>query len=183
MSGWERRTYKLEANHKWKAKPGYQIFVADWGAVRFDIPQGWVPAPSEGSVKLVDREPPHDDCALELSVIHLAPIDWSGLSLAYLLRESAGDETRGPVLWQGDIVEEARDDLGIAWKSLRWLDAREGREACSFMAMARREHTQAYITLDYWRDDEARFGTVWRDVLDTLAVGEQPPGLGPLGLD
>ena len=41
MPTWKRRVYKLDANHTWKAKPGYQIFVADWGAVRFDIPSGW----------------------------------------------------------------------------------------------------------------------------------------------
>jgi hypothetical protein len=183
MAGWERRIYKLEANHKWTAKPGCQIFVADWGAVRFDIPQGWVPVPSELSVKVCDREPPHDDCALEFSVTHLAPIDWSGLSLAYLLKASASDEQRGTITWRGEVVEEQRGDLEIAWKALRWLDVTAGREACSFTALARRNHTQALVTLDYWRDDEGRFGNVWRDVLDTLAVGEQPPGLGRPAFD
>lgn len=184
MAGWQRRVYKLEANHKWKARPGHQIFVADWGAVRFDIPDGWVPAPTEGSsVRICDREPPDDDCAIEVSVMRLAPIDWSGLSLPYLLKETARIDQRGAVTWQGEVHEERRGDLEIAWKSLRWLDPAQGREACSYAALGRRLHTQAFITLDYWLDDEARFGQVWRTVLDTLAVGEQPPELGrpPIG--
>ena len=180
MPGWQRRTYKMEANHKWKARPGCQIFIADWGAVRFDFPRGWVSVPQEGgSIRLCDKIPPDDDCALEVSVIHLAPIDWTGLSLAYMLREvSSGPEERGPVLWKGDMIEEKRGDLDIAWTAVRWLDPKERREACSYSCLARRANTQTFITFDYWQDDEQRFGHVWQTVLDTLVVGDQPPGLG-----
>jgi hypothetical protein len=181
MPGWKRRVYKLDANHKWKAKPGYQIFVADWGAVRFDIPRGWVPVPAEASIKLCDKEPPDDDCALEVSVTHLAPIDWTGLSLAYMLREVSSTEYRGPVTWRGEIVEQKRGDLEIAWKASRWIDPQERREACSYTCLARREYTQVLITYDYWLDDEARFTEVWANVLESLQVGEQPPGLGRPG--
>jgi len=45
----------------------------------------------------------------------------------------------------------------------------------------RRKHTQVLLSYDYWLDDEQRFAQVWRDVLDTLTVGEQPPGLGRRG--
>jgi hypothetical protein len=181
MPGWERRVYKLEANHKWKAKPGYQIVVADWGAVRFDVPTGWVPVPSETSIKICDREPPDDDCVLEVSVTHLAPIDWSGLSLGYLLRETTGLEARGPVGWTGELIEERRGDLELAWRASRWLDPKARREACSYVCLARRWHTQVLLTYDYWLDDEERFGRVWTEVLSTLRVGEQPPGLGRRG--
>jgi hypothetical protein len=177
MSGWERRVYKLDANHKWKAKPGYQIFVADWGAVRFDVPRGWVPVPASTSIKICDKEPPDDDCALEVSVTHLPAIDWTGLSLGYMLREVSSQEQRGPVLWSGELVEEQRGDLEIAWKATRWLDPQERREACSYICLARRRHTQALITCDYWLDDEKRFATVWTEVLRSLQVSEQPPGL------
>ena len=124
MPRWEKRTYKLEANHKWKAKPGCQIFVADWGAVRFDFPQGWVSVPQEGgSIQLCDAVPPDNDCALEVSVMHLAPIDWTGLTMSYLVGEmKGGPEERGPVTWAGEIVEEKRGDLEIAWQSTRWID-------------------------------------------------------------
>ena len=109
MPAWKKRVYKLDANHKWKAKPGYQIFVADWGAVRFDIPTGWVPVPVEISVRLCDKEPPDNDAALEVSVTHLAPIDWSDLSLAYLLRELLeGREARTGHLAGRDCRREAR---------------------------------------------------------------------------
>lgn len=180
MPGWQKRTYKLEANHKWKAKPGCQIFVADWGAVRFDFPQGWISVPQEGgSIRLCDKKEPDNDAALEVSVMHLAPIDWTGLSMAYLLREMKdGPAERGPVTWDGGIVEEQRGDLEIAWKSSRWINPNENREACSFFCLARRRLTQILLTYDYWLDDEQRFAHVWRDVLDSLKVGEQPPVLG-----
>ena len=116
-----------------------------------------------------------------MSVTHLAPIDWSGLSLAYLLREVSGDDKRGPVTWRGEIVEQKRGDLEIVWKATRWVDTKEGREACSYMCLARRKHTQILLTYDYWLDDEPRFKDVWPDVLESLQVGEQPPGLGRRG--
>jgi hypothetical protein len=180
MPGWQRRTYKLEANHRWKAKPGYQIFVADWGAVRFDFPHGWISIPQEGgSIRFCDGPPPDNDAALEVSVMHLAPIDWTGLSLASLVNElKDGPEARGPVTVNDEIVEEQRGQLEIAWKFTRWIDPSENREACSYFCLARRKHTQILLTYDYWLDDEKRFGKVWRNVLDSLAVGEQPPGLG-----
>lgn len=182
MPGWERRTYKLDANHKWKAKPGCQIFVADWGAVRFDVPRGWVPVPVEGgSVKICNKIPPDDDCALEVSVMHLAQIDWSDLPLAYMLREITGIEQRGPVVWSGEVVDATRGDLHIVWKSSRWIDPTERREACSFICLALKHFTQVLLTFDYWLDDEAQFSKVWDDVLETLQVGEQPPGLGGPG--
>jgi len=180
MRGWEKRTYKLDGNYKWKAKPGYQIFVADWGAVRFDFPHGWISVPQEGgSIRFCDREEPDNDAALEVSVMHLAPIDWSGLSMAYLLKElKGGIEGRGTIVWRGEVVEEKRNDLEIAWNSTRWIDPNENREACSFSCLARRKTTQIFLTFDYWLDDEPRFGTVWRDVLDSLVLGEQVPGMG-----
>jgi hypothetical protein len=178
MSGWERRVYKLDANHKWKAKPGYQIFVADWGAVRFDFPHGWLTTPSKTSIKFHDKQPPDDDCVLEVSVTHLAPLDWSDLSLAFLLREAAGKDMPGPVTKEGEIVEEKRGDLEIAWKGTRWLDTKETREAWSYICLARRKLTQVLITYDYWQDDEPRFGEVWGNLLESLRVGEQPPGMG-----
>ena len=114
--------------------------------------------------------------------MHLPPIDLSGLTVAYLLRElKDGPEQRGPVTWKGEIVEEKRGELEIAWQAMRWIDPSEQREACSYACLARRHHTQIFLTFDYWLDDEPRFGHVWRDALDTLAVGEQPPGFGRRG--
>lgn len=60
---WIKRELKLKENHGWRATPGYKIFVANQGAVRFDIPVKWVMLPGEsGSVCFYDREPPADDC-------------------------------------------------------------------------------------------------------------------------
>jgi hypothetical protein len=180
VATWKKRTYKLEQNHKWKAKPGCQIFVADRGAVRFDFPHGWVSVPNmeAGSIKLCDKEPPDDDCTLEVSIQYLAMIDWSDLSLGYLLGElDGGPEMRGPVLSKSEIVEEKRGDLEIAWRSMRWIDPSQNREARSYTCLARRDFTQALITFDHWVDDEDRLANVFPIVLETLDVGRQPPGI------
>lgn len=175
MAGrWSQEKRRLPAERRWKAKPGHQIFVAERGAVRFDIPRGWVVRPGEGSVKLSDRPPPDDECTLELSYLRLPSVDLSGLTVGQMLREVAAKEPRGVVTWRGELVEEERlDGLAIAQLASRWLDASQGsREACSHIALARRGGIQALLTFDYWLDDARRFGPVWLTVLETLRVAE-----------
>jgi hypothetical protein len=58
--------------------------VADRGAVRFDFPDTWVLKMGERTVCLYGREPPDDDCRLEVSFTRLPPIDWSGMPVAEL---------------------------------------------------------------------------------------------------
>ena len=55
---WKKDTLKLKKDHLWKAKPGYTIFVADRGAVRFDIPQGWIVEPGPDSTKFIMEKLP-----------------------------------------------------------------------------------------------------------------------------
>ena len=55
---WKKDTLKLKQDHLWKAKPGYTIFVADRGAVRFDIPQGWIIEPGPDSTKFYNGAAP-----------------------------------------------------------------------------------------------------------------------------
>ena len=47
---WTKKTLKLKEGHGWKSRPGYSIFVADRGAVRFDFPKTWVMEPERASV-------------------------------------------------------------------------------------------------------------------------------------
>ena len=39
MAKWHEEVYKLPKDLKWNVRPGYKTFVAERGAVRFDIPQ------------------------------------------------------------------------------------------------------------------------------------------------
>ena len=55
---WEPKIFKLPQNHGWTARPGNKIVVADRGALRFEIPQNWVVAPSTKSVETAGRRTP-----------------------------------------------------------------------------------------------------------------------------
>ena len=81
MTEWRKETLRLKEKHGWQAKAGYKIFVVDQGALRFDVPQDWIVDLATSSFKFFNRQPPDDDCTLEVSLIRLPPIDWSGLPL------------------------------------------------------------------------------------------------------
>ena len=170
MSHWTRRTYKLEANHKWTCKPGYRIFVANWGAVRFDIPEDWVVVPGQ-SFKFHDGQPPDDDCVLEFSTMQLSPeIDWNDLSAPALLEEVLkGDTLR--VVSHSPVVHERRHGFELALAETRFIDDEQQREAISRTCLALGGNTQALITIAFWPEDAARFSPVWDEVIRSLEVG------------
>src|SRR5436305_1246317 len=116
-SKWTKKTLKLKENHGWHSRPSYNIFVADRGAVRFDFPKSWIIEPGEnGSIKFHDKTPPDDDCTLQITVMYLPDeVDWSGLSLGFLVREITAKNDLDE-LERGEVVEERRDDgLELAW--------------------------------------------------------------------
>jgi hypothetical protein len=172
MPRWSREVYRLREGHNWKAKPGYKIFVADRGAVRFDFPEDWVVVPGDDSIKLLDRPEPDDACALQVSVMHLRrDVDWSGLSLAALLAQVTA-KSEQVILSRGEVREMRRGDLEIAWTETRFIDPGERREACTRYCLARRAAIQPLITLAFWPEDAGRLGPVWAEVLRSLRVGE-----------
>jgi hypothetical protein len=168
---WTKHVLKLKAHHQWRARPGYKIFVADRGAVRFDFPEGWVVLPGEDSIKFHDKAPPDDDCTLQLSVMRLPPeVDWSGLPLGFLLRESTAKDGRD-VFARGEVVEERRHGIELAWLEVRFRDPTQGgREAHSRTCLARGANIQPLITFDFWADDAPRLSPVWDEVLRSLRL-------------
>ena len=98
---WEKQTLKLTEPHGWHAKAGYNVFVADRGAVRFDIPQAWLVKPDSKTIKFHDREPPDDDCTLALTVMRLPPADWSGMPVAGLVASLVEADRRPSVTSSG----------------------------------------------------------------------------------
>ena len=177
MTTWKKSVFKLDANHKWKAPPGYQIFVADWGAVQFNVPSKWVAIPGPKSFKFHDRQPPDDNCTLEVSIGRLPPIDFSGLPLGPLLAEALKGDNRG-VTSRGEIIRVERPDFELVWSETRFVDGSPPRDACSRTCLARRATIQPLITMDFWLDDAERFVPVWDEVLRSLRLGEPVPGLG-----
>jgi hypothetical protein len=168
---WTKETYRLPKDHGWRSKPGYQIFVADRGALRFDVPRDWFFEPGESSFRFFDRQPPDDDCRLEVSIMRLNPqIDWSGLPLAEMLEESTKNSPF-PEISRGEIVHVKRDDLELVWYERRFVDPVGLREARSRACLALGSNVAPLITMDFWPEDAKRVTPVWDEVLRSLQLG------------
>ena len=164
--------YKMPPHHGWRCKPGYKIFVANRGDVRFDVPAKWViKMPGEEcDVEFRDRKWPKDDCCIQLSVFHHPPgIDWGLLPLAQLARGERGDPP--DTLWRGEDKYEKRPGAELVWHEATFLDKRERREARSRQCVARGPQSHAIITMSYWPEHERRYLPVWNELLRTLTLG------------
>ncbi|MGI8552059.1 MAG: hypothetical protein ACR2PL_14935 [Dehalococcoidia bacterium] len=172
MSGWKKQVHQLKHDHGLTSKPGYKIFIADRGAVRFDIPVDWVVVPESDAIKFYNRPTPDDDCRLQLSVLHPPPeLDWRTVSLTELFEYALkGDRT--DLLTQGEIVHEQRQRLELVWSEGRLMDPIEHRESRSRQCLVNGSGVQAFMTLDYWPEDAGRFIPVWNEVLRTLVLGK-----------
>lgn len=181
MAKWSKKTLGMDPDHGWRCKPGYTIFVADRGAVRFDFPESWVVVTDEEGVRLHDAQPPDDNCRLQLSVFRLAAgIDWGGLPLASMLDQSLDRDDPG-TLSCSPIAHVLRPGLEIVWTEVRRTDPVEKREARSRHLFAGGGDVSTLITLDYWPEDASRFEPVWDEVLRSLRLGEYvaDPRRGP----
>ena len=188
----QKRTYRMPAHHGWRSKPGYKIFVANRGDVRFDIPRKWVISmPGRGcDVEFRDRKAPHDDCIIQLSVWHHPPgIDWTGLPLEELAGARGGEAAPGgrllsaqqpatlaeeadrDTLWGGEPHYEKRPGAELVWHESAFLDRVERREARARQCVARGPQSHAIITMSYWPEHEGRFLPVWGELLRTLTLG------------
>ncbi len=172
MAKWHKKTYKMPDGLEWNTAPGYQTFIADQGAVRFDFPGDWLFEPSDKSLKFRDREPPDDTCILEMSIFRLPPgPNWNELSLVKLLEDcNSGDHHE--VIARGKTIYSKRGDMEVAWSEQRYVDPEEHREARSRCLLARRGLIQPLITFAFWPEDAARHGPVWDELLRSLRLGE-----------
>ncbi len=95
MPKWTKRELRIDEDHGWRCKPGYTIFVADRGAVRFDIPESWVVQVDAEGVKIHDKPPPDDNARIQLTIFFLPPvIEWDGLPLATMLADALASRGR-----------------------------------------------------------------------------------------
>jgi hypothetical protein len=174
-SKWQKQTLRMRKDHVWKASPGCNVFVADRGAVRFDIPRDWVIIPGDTAtdpIKFYDKQPPDDDCVLQLTVMYLnQEFDWSGLPLATVFNDCVQREDKG-VIALGEIHVVRRQDLELVWSETAWTEETEQREARSRHCLARSGTILPFLTLDFWPEDAARLEPVWDTVLRSLRLGE-----------
>ncbi len=196
---WDRQIFRLPENHGWTARPGNKVFVADRGALRFEIPEEWVLDPSMKSVKLLDGEPPNDNMSLEVSVMYVGAggyrVDWSGLPLGQLIKSVTSDRADGMSSGRkgkkrkqdatkvGSPIAIKLGELEMAWVQTEFIDKVEKRPAFARMAVTRHaeQSIHALLTLSYWPEDTERANTVWNDVLGSLKMGEhfESPFRGP----
>jgi hypothetical protein len=167
---WIKETLELKEDHHWQSKPGYKIFVADRGSVRFDVPQDWYFEPDEKSFKFLDRKPPSDDCRLEMSFHRLPVTDWSLFPLQHTLKKIVADDER-EVIATGEIITLKRQTARIVWTEIKFIDADDRREAFSRICIGLGSNIQCLITFDYWADQADRRTPVWDQVLDSLVLG------------
>ncbi|MUG93746.1 hypothetical protein F7734_15495 [Scytonema sp. UIC 10036] len=168
---WMKQTLELKPDHHWEGPPGYKIFVADRGAVRFNIPRDWAFAPQEKSFKFFDKEPPDEDCCLEVSFNRLPPHDWSQFPLKSTLRKVVENETRN-VIAKGDIITVKRQTAKIVWTEIKFIDTQEEpREAFSRTCIGIGSNIQCLITFDYWVDQAEQLTPVWDEVMRSLTLG------------
>ena len=89
MPKWTKRDLRMDEDHGWRCKPGYTIFVADRGAVRFDVPESWVVQVDAAGVKIHDKPPPDDNARIQLSIFFPPPVvEWGELPLATMLADA-----------------------------------------------------------------------------------------------
>ena len=181
MAEWKKEVLQLDEKHTWKAKPGYRIFVAYDGAIRFDVPQDWILDIAENSFKFYDRQPPDDDCTLEVSLIRHSRINWSGLPLAELLRSAACDKPEETIRAE-DVRLISRPDEEIAWAETAFIDRLQHRPARSRICLARGRNPHALFTFNFWLDDLTKLDPVWDEVLRSMELGImlKDPRLGPV---
>jgi hypothetical protein len=179
MAEFQETVLKLKEGHTWRCKPGYKVFVLDRGALRFDVPLDWVMELDEKSVKFYDRQPPADNCRLEVSLLRHPQIDWSGLPLDELLRNSAAINSDEKIRGE-DIQRQSRPAVDLAWVEKVFIDPQEHKPARSRIALARGANCHALITLDFWAADAERVIPVWDEVIRSIDMGlkVQDPTIG-----
>ena len=171
----EMRRYQtsLPADHGWKARPGYNVFVADRGAVRFDYPRDWVVEPGEnGAIRFLNKPEPDDDCTLQVSVLR-APLPMGeGPPPVELLRQTAGSDPRE--VSRSQPRRGRNEATEYAWARTRFVDETTDRDAFSYSCIARGGAPFAVhvlLTMSLWVEDASWVRPIWDEVLRSLRVG------------
>jgi hypothetical protein len=167
---WIKETLELKPDHRWDNE-GYQIFVAGRGAVRIDVPKGWIFEPDEKSFRFLNADPPDDDCRLEVSFNLLPPGEWDMFPLKSTLRAAMENDTRN-IIERGEVITEKRQTARIVWMEIKFIDDQEEeRDAYSRTCIGIGSNVQCLITMDYWADQAELYTPVWDVVMRSLTLG------------
>jgi hypothetical protein len=171
-------SYPLPENHGWRSQPGYLIFVANRGDVRFDYPENWSIDPSP-PITFRDREPPADTCRLRLFIYNPTrkrqgqepPIQQVLEDLVDIAREEDKDDDPGYSIGRGEIVVAEREDLDLAWRQARFFNPYKDREMLRRTCAARANGVLPLIIFDFPASELSLFDPIWNEILRSLQVG------------
>ena len=168
---WIKETLELKPDHRWDAPEGYKIFVLDRGSVRMNVPQKWIVEPQENSFKFLDKQPPDDDCCLEISFNRLPPNDWSLFPLKSTLKKVVEKDSRN-VIEKGEIITVKRQTARIVWTEIKFIDTQEApREAFSRICVGIGSNVQCLVTFDFWADQAEQLIPFWDEAVRSLTLG------------
>ena len=170
MAEFHEAVVKLQEGHTWKCKPGCKIFVLHQRILRFDVPEDWVMDLGETSVKFYDRQPPDDNCRLEVSLLRHPQIDWSLLPLDQLLCD-LGDVKSGEEIRNHDVRRQGRPGIDLVWVEKIFIDPNESRPARSRIAIVRGTNAHALVTFGFWESDAGRVLPAWDEVMHSIDMG------------
>lgn len=171
-------TLPLPPSHGWHCKPGNKLFVAERGAVAFEIPQGWVVKhDGKGPLTLHDKAPPADQARISLTIFHLPPVQggWSQLSLEQMMIEADEERSKKKKKHRRQaslqIHTERRLEHELVWAEKgAWPDPENGRRIRCRQIMARARLVQVLMTYDVYEDAGDAYEPAWKDLLRSIQV-------------
>lgn len=169
---WKKKVLRLKKDHTWQSRAGYQIFVADRGAVRFDVPKKWFIKPGQnGSIKFHDAEPPDDDVVFEMTIMYLNPrIDWEKLDLAQMVEDLVRKGSKDSIEVR-PVQDNPKPGMDLAWADTLSLDKEANREVITRTCLARAKDIQVIITYAFWADLAPKMNAAWAEITRTMRLG------------
>lgn len=171
---WRQRHFSLPKNHQWQAQPGNLVFVIDRGKAILEIPNDWHIIPNlAGSVRILDHPEPDTRMGLEISILYVPLVDWSGLPLTKLIEDCYIAGYKNEIIARRPFRQWSRPDdrTEAAWLETDMHDEPEDRTSTHRLCLARSIEVYCLITLDFWPEDHQRADQIWNSVMETLKLG------------
>jgi hypothetical protein len=185
-----KATIPLPAGHGWTCKPGNNLFVADRGAVAFEIPATWVIRHEKHDILTMHDQPPPDDVArLSLTIFPLPPVKggWGQLPLDKMLsgfyeHEQRSRKKKHPPRPLPAVERVPRADLEMVWTERPGSkDPQNGKKIRCRQILARARLVQCLITFDVYEDAAERFQSVWNNLISSLQLAVPRDLMGHVG--
>lgn len=194
-TNWDMQAFDLPENHGWSAKPGNRIFIGDKGAIRFEVPDGWIMEFSKDGRAFLffDRKPTQDaNIRLDVRVRNMFAMNpnvdwfdvppWDQPPITEWLKKNMVNDERNPIK-VGPPFTINLDGMTVTWGELDFIDPLEKRLAHTRLCYAMKTSVAllSIIAMDFWHEQSPQAHSAWNDMLGTLKLGEfmESPFYGP----